>query len=322
MNRRACAAGVAAAISILASGHAGAADPRLQSKFIVLGTNAGPVPNAARAEPANVLRYGPDTLLVDVGDGASWQLAKAGVSLADVRSVLISHLHFDHTGGLFAFLSQRYQGLTPGQVTIYGPPGTKRLVDGLLVAMSPMTEIGTNVRARHPKAPEDMVRVVELADGAAFSVGAIGVKAAVNSHYSLGAGAVENKNTSSLAFRFDLPDRSIVYTGDTGPSARVESLAKGVDLLVAEVMDPAAAIEEARRRRPDIPTSSLKLVEQHFRLQHLSPQEAGRLARSSGARSLVLTHSSIAAADEPVARDAIGREFRGPVIFASDLQAF
>ena len=55
-----------------------------------------------------------------------------------------------------------------------------------------------------------------------------------------------------------------------------------VDLLVAEVMEPAAAIAEARRRRPDIPDGALGLVEKHFRLQHLSPREAGRLAQRIG----------------------------------------
>ncbi|WP_293406393.1 MBL fold metallo-hydrolase [Phenylobacterium sp.] len=294
----------------------------MSSKFIVLGTNAGPVPNPARAEPANVLRYGPDALLIDAGDGAAWQLAKAGVGLGEIRTVFISHLHFDHTGGLFAFLSQRYQGLNAGEVTIYGPPGIGRTVDGLLAAMGPMTEPGTNVRARHPKAPQDMVRVVEIADGRQVSIGAIKVTAATNSHYSLGGDATENKSTSSFAFRFDLPDRSIVYTGDTGPSPRVAALAKDVDLLVAEVMDPVAAIDEARRRRPDIPASALKLVEQHFRLQHLAPQEVGRLAQEARAKSLVLTHSSIVQDQEPAARQAISAEYAGKVTFAVDLQVF
>jgi ribonuclease BN (tRNA processing enzyme) len=167
-----------------------------------------------------------------------------------------------------------------------------------------------------------MVRVIEIADGDQFSVGQIKVTAAVNSHYSLGGDAAENRNTASLTFRFDLPDRSIAYTGDTGPSSRVALLAKDVDLLIAEVMDPIAAIEEARRRRPDIPANALKLVEQHFRLQHLAPEEAGRLARNAGARSLVLTHTSIPASDEPAALEAIRREFEGKVTFAADLQSF
>ena len=39
----------------------------------------------------------------------------------------------------------------------------------------------------------------------------------------------------SLSYRFDLADRSIVYTGDTGPSKAVVALAQGADLLVVRV---------------------------------------------------------------------------------------
>ena len=92
--------------------------------FTTLGTNSGPIPNPERSEPANLLRFGDQVVLVDVGDGAPEQLVKAGVPLKAVTAVVISHLHFDHTGGLFAFLGLRYQAGIQGPLTIYGPPGT------------------------------------------------------------------------------------------------------------------------------------------------------------------------------------------------------
>ena len=39
----------------------------------------------------------------------------------------------------------------------------------------------------------------------------------------------------SYSYRFDTPDRVVVFTGDTGPSDQVTDLAKGADLLVSEV---------------------------------------------------------------------------------------
>ena len=53
-------------------------------------------------------------------------------------------------------------------------------------------------------------------------------------------GSAEDRNYKSLSFRFDLPGRSIVYTGDTGPSAAVETLAKGADLLVSNFVERVA----------------------------------------------------------------------------------
>lgn len=84
------------------------------SRFVTLGTNAGPDIGSRRAQPANYLQYGDMILLVDAGDGAAEQLGKAGVRFGDVDAVLISHLHFDHIGGLFGFLGRRYQTRAEG----------------------------------------------------------------------------------------------------------------------------------------------------------------------------------------------------------------
>ena len=43
----------------------------------------------------------------------------------------------------------------------------------------------------------------------------------------------------AFAFRFDTDDGSIVISGDTGPSQNVVNLARGADILVHEVIDPA-----------------------------------------------------------------------------------
>jgi ribonuclease BN (tRNA processing enzyme) len=110
-----------------------------KSVWVELGTQSGPIPSGVRSEPAHLLLWHDQTILIDAGDGASEQLAKAHIPLGAIRTVFLSHLHFDHTGGLFALLGLRYQGSGPGcgAVTVYGPPGTKRLVDGLRAAIQP-----------------------------------------------------------------------------------------------------------------------------------------------------------------------------------------
>lgn len=296
--------------------------PPTPVSFTVLGTNSGPIPDPDRAQPANLLDVGGQRILIDAGDGAADGLGKVGVILGDVETVFISHLHFDHTGGLFAFLSQRYQMMSAKPVTIYGPPGTRRTVEGILDAMGPMTDRGTNVRERSPLAPEEAVRVVELADRQQVTVGKVAVTVARNSHYDNTAGPGRNTETASYSYRFDAPGRSIVYTGDTGQSARVEELAKGVDLLVAEIMDVEEAVALLRRRRPDLPESALAQVEGHHRKQHLPPREVGLMAQRAGVGALVLTHVGMTDARiEPALRE-IRAVYGGPVSFARDRQLF
>src|SRR5687767_13802547 len=104
--------------------HVEHAPTQQHSVFITLGTQSGPIPSVHRAQPANVLQWGDQAILIDAGNGVTEQLAKSGISLGAIDAVLISHLHFDHIGGLLAVLGRRYQAMHPGAVTIYGPRAT------------------------------------------------------------------------------------------------------------------------------------------------------------------------------------------------------
>ncbi|HEY5712793.1 MAG TPA: MBL fold metallo-hydrolase [Allosphingosinicella sp.] len=292
------------------------------SEFITLGTTAGPIATPNRSQPANLLRWRDQAILIDAGDGTAEQLAKANVPLASIRTIFISHLHFDHTGGLFAILGMRYQVLVPGTLTIYGPPGTRRLVDGLIAAMQPASEAGRGYARDLRRPPEAGIRVEEIVDGARVAIGEATVIAARNSHYSFAEGSPEVARFQSLSFRFNLPDRSIVYTGDTGPSAAVERLAAGADLLVSEVIDPDAALADLVRQRPDLPPFALAIIGEHFREQHLTAEAAGRMAAAARVRRLVFTHIALGDADRARAQAAAAAQFHGPVTFANDLDRF
>ncbi|MDI1363950.1 MAG: MBL fold metallo-hydrolase [bacterium] len=302
---------------------AGAAPASASMVFTTLGTNSGPIPNAQRAEPANLIRLGDEAILVDVGDGAGGQLAKAGVTLAQVRTIFISHLHFDHTGGLFAFLGERYQARYLDKLTIYGPPGTKQMVDTLEAAMLSGVEVSTTIRGPTSGSVSDDIKVVEIGDGSKVTIGALTVTAVANSHFAtLPPAAPGTTPPISLSFRFDAPGRSVVYTGDTGPSENVERLCRGADLLVSEIMDPVAAMEVLKATRLDVPDRVLKVVEAHFRTEHLAPTEVGVLAQRCEAKALVLTHYAIADDAISAAQAAIAASYKGPITFAKDVDSF
>ena len=56
----------------------------------------------------------------------------------------------------------RYAINMPGVLTVYGPPGTKRMVDGIVASMQPTSEAGYGVPGAVRVPPESTVRVVEL----------------------------------------------------------------------------------------------------------------------------------------------------------------
>jgi ribonuclease BN (tRNA processing enzyme) len=295
------------------------------TRWVTLGTRGGPLASATRAQPANLLIAAGRHYLVDAGDGVSGQLAKAGLSTAQVDAVFLSHLHFDHTAGLAGLLGLRWQTNATDRLKVYGPPGTRELVDGLVAAMIPGTTAGYGVPGAPRLNPRDMVEVVELRDGARLDHEGMRVGARSNAHYSFAPGSDLARRFESLSFRFDLADRSIAYTGDTGPSAAVDELARGADLLVAEMMDVDNTIALVRRNSPDLPVAVAQGMERHLREHHLLPGDVGRMALAAGVGAVVVTHFVGRERGDPVHFEylrAIAEIYDGPVVIASDMDVF
>lgn len=296
-----------------------------QGAFITLGTMGGPVAAPVRSQPANALVHSGRVYLVDAGDGAVQQLSRAGIMLPRVTGVFLSHLHADHTGGLSAVLALRNQTNVRDRLTIYGPPGTRELVGGLVASMQPAARVGYGIPGQPWMPPADTVNVVEIAGGETLIIDGMTVTAAQNSHYDFAAGSIEDRNYKSLSLRFDLPGRSIVYTGDTGPSAAVEALAKGADLLVSEMIDMGGTLANVARNSPNMPTQARQMLEQHLSTHHLTPDAVGQLAAKAGVKALVITHFA-AGTPDPVRTEGykaqIRAHYRGSLALANDLDRF
>lgn len=294
-------------------------------RWVTLGTRAGPVVSATRSQPANLLIVNGQNVLVDVGDGTAGQLGKLGIPTADVDAIFISHLHWDHTGGLAAILGLRAQTNAAPGLKIYGPPGTAELVSGLLASMVPGATAGYGVPGAPRADIQKMTVVVELRDNASVELAGMTVTVRKNSHYSFAADSDLARRFESLSFRFDLPGRSIVYTGDTGPSAAVENLAKGADLLVAEMMDVDDTITMVRRNNPNMPPQVAAGMERHLREHHLLPKDVGELAARAKVGAVVVTHFAGREVGDPAHFEylrEIAANYDGPVVIADDLDVF
>lgn len=324
----ACGAAVGVLIGLLA-GSTGVAQPRAggapprdaaPSEFVVLGTASGPNSEAARAQPANALLVRGQLYLVDAGDGAVAQLAKAGLRLPAVRGVFLSHLHFDHVGGMLAVIGLRMQLEVRGTLRVFGPPGTRELVDGLLAASRPAMRAGYGIPGQGFSTE---VEVVELTDGDAVDLDGFAIKVAENSHFRMPEGDPAAPPGVSLSYRFDLADRSIVYTGDTGPSAELTALAQGADLLVSEMIDVDAVLALMRpgAAAPSDPAGATGFA-WHMYAHHMTPLQVGELAGAAGVGHLVVTHYAPNPTTPEHAQrylDAIRENFDGNAELATDL---
>src|SRR3974377_293767 len=112
------------------------AKPALE--IVVLGSG-GPRPFGRAGSSFIVLVAGVPRILVDAGPGAFLRIGELDMDLEKVDTVLLTHLHIDHSGDLPAFLNAR--ALTSdGPITyrVFGPDGaglfpkTSRFVDLLV----------------------------------------------------------------------------------------------------------------------------------------------------------------------------------------------
>lgn len=323
MKRAALFASAALCIALSSTG--AMADNLPQTQFVTLGTMGGPVPDGQRSQPANAIVRGAGVYLVDAGDGTVDQLARAGLSLPRVRAVFLSHLHIDHIGGLAAILGLRNQTEARDVLTVYGPPGTREMVAGLVASLQPSAKAGYGIPGKPWAPPEKTVTVIELHDGDAIRLDDMTIKVAQNTHYDFKPGSVEDRSYKSFALRFDLPDRSIAYTGDTGPSAAVERLATGADLLVSEMIDIDATMERVARTSPKMPAEIKATMAQHLTNHHLTPRDVGALAARSKVKAVVVTHLAGGMPDKRPTKsyvDTIHEIFSGPITIANDLDRF
>jgi ribonuclease BN (tRNA processing enzyme) len=135
-------------------------------------------------------------------------------------------------------------------------------------------------------------------------------------HVTVTAAPVEHDPIRAYAYRFDTPDLSVVFSGDTAPSDALVDLARGADLLVHEVLTMT----------PEELVMLLGLPIEHPQMQHLinshtSFRDVGRIAADAGVEKLVLSHIVPADGplDEPAVRAEIQKSFAGEIVFGEDL---
>jgi ribonuclease BN (tRNA processing enzyme) len=283
---------------------------RVATELVLLGTAGAPLPVAGRAGISSALVVDGRVFVIDCGRGTPSGFADAGLDFARLDGVFLSHLHADHTGDLAGLLLYPW-GVRVGPdgpvppVRVYGPgrpaqvpageagfgrqttihpelpaPGTTDLVGHILAGYAyhlnvmpldaVMPDPGRLVRAtdivvpaRAPGQPQ--VPAVVLDDGG------VKVRAATVTH---------GHAVPAFAYRFDTPDGSVVFSGDTTVNEDLIALARGADILVHHVADlgylqrhgwAGAALDRMAGLHTDI-------------------TQVGGVAERAGVGELILTH--------------------------------
>jgi ribonuclease BN (tRNA processing enzyme) len=291
-------------------------------KLVTLGTTAGPLPRKDRAQSANLLVVNGTLYLIDAGDGVARRLVQANADFTKVGRIFITHDHGDHTAGLANLLNVEWQYNRREPIEIYGPPGTEETVRGALAFDS----VDEKIRMSETRATplEKIVVAHDVGTGEIYHDDNLTVTAVENTHFQFAKGSPAYGKYKSYAYRFQIGDKAVVFTGDTGPAPAIQQLAKGADILVSE----ALALDEIKTRMEKAGRwQKMTKAERdgwymHMHKEHITPAEAGELAAAAGVKTLILSHLSSSGAEHDDYKRFVGAaalHFKGKVIAAHDL---
>src|SRR5262249_908900 len=188
-----------------------------------------PVPRQPTS--SNLLIVNGALYLIDAGDGVTRRLAKARIDIREIGTIFLTHHHIDHAGSLGLLMSVAWVQNRTKPINVYGPPRTDDLVKAAVEYYGINAEIMIADGGRLPLAQVFFGH--DVGTGLGYQDANVKVTAGENSHFDLYKDTAAGKHRS-YSYRFETPDRVIVFTGDTGASDAVTELARGADLLVTE----------------------------------------------------------------------------------------
>ena len=264
---------------------------------LFVGT-AGSAPTARRGLPAVLVRRGGERLLFDCGEGTQRQLVRS-VGLIEIEDVFITHFHADHILGLPGMLKTFSLRGRERPLTVYGPPGLRRLFTGLapivgrttfpvsLEELEPNSELARDgyriatFSVDHGVAAQGYAIVEEERPGHLDPVRAqdLGVNPGPD-FGRLQRGEVVGGVRPEQVMGEPRRGRKVVLAGDTAPCEMTRFVAFEADLLVHEATFAEDDVDRARATRHSTARQAAALAAEArvrmLALTHVSPRYAGR----------------------------------------------
>jgi ribonuclease BN (tRNA processing enzyme) len=276
------------------------------TRVVMLGTGT---PNAdpERSGPAVAIVVGDVVYLVDAGPGIVRRAAQAArddsipaLAMPGLRRVFLTHLHSDHTTGLADLIFSPWVLGRTDPLEVYGPSGTKRMVD--LVEQAYSADVQIRLTGGEPSNKTGYVaNAHDVVPGVVYRDSNVTVTAFKVAH---------GKWDQAFGYRFATRDRTIVLSGDTSPSDAVVDACNGCDVLVHEVY----STERLASRTPD--------WQRYHAAYHTSTRELAAIATRARPKLLVLYHQLYWGDDDPGLLRQVRALYKGNVVSARDLGVY
>lgn len=286
-------------------------------ELVVLGTSAR-FPTATRSPNGYLLRWDGEGIMFDPGEGTQRRMIFCDITATSLTKVFISHFHADHCLGLAGLCQRISLDRVPHPVEVYFPEsgaafyerlrkasiyhaaakleprpvadaclGGVRCVfedEALQIFAGPLEHSVSCLGFRLEERPRRTMLPERLR-----ALGVIGP--AIKTLQRQGWVEVDGRRVGLDETSIPRPGQSVAVIMDSRPCDQALHLAQGADLLLVSTTYLHRDIGMAERRKD------------------MTALEAGRLARSAGAKKLVLTHFDPMYASVEAFRDEAGSVF-------------
>ncbi|MCE7740819.1 MAG: ribonuclease Z [Candidatus Heimdallarchaeota archaeon] len=262
-----------------------------------LGTSSAP-PQIERRQSSVAIKYRGNLLIVDLGEGAQIEMLKNKISLRKM-TILLTHLHSDHTLGLMGLLTTRNFFNIKTPITIIGPSWTSKFLSILFLAYRFRPEFEISVKETTGGTVLENKDLVVKSFPVKHSIESVGyivetqpktgkfnpekAKALAIPRGELWKLLQEGNsididgrkiNPEEVIDKIPLKNLKVVITGDTEFDENVIEHSKKADLLIHDATYPPEETERATK------------------YSHSTCTDAALIAKKAKVKKLVLTHIS------------------------------
>jgi ribonuclease BN (tRNA processing enzyme) len=278
-------------------------------RLVLLGTQGGPLIRSYKQTPsANLIVYKDVSFIIDTGYGTTFKLREAGINLATLKYIFITHLHSDHYLDLGPLLYNAWITGLSEQVHVYAPKGTKSVIKAYWKSNN--YDINTRIKDEGRPDIRKLIALHDIKEGVLIENSDFEISALRNIHPPI---------DNSYSFRFKLGKKSIVFSGDTTYCPALAAFATEADYLIHEVMY-LPAVDSIAKRRPNA-TKLIASIKSH----HTNAEDVGRIAQAAKVKNLILNHfvpPDDKSLTDQTWLDAVKNTFTGNIIIGKDLSQF
>lgn len=250
-----------------------------KTKITILGSGSF-VSSPKRYGPSFLLEIGNTKILVDTGSGCQIRLNELGILIKDIDYIFLTHFHPDHSCDLASiYVRQSMCAIKEPELdnknTIFGPKGINNFIETVLK----VSELGDFIDLPGPAVKE--------------------IKDYSNNNFSVKAYATEHISSSTLAYRFKIDDKIIVFSGDTTLCPGIINACQNADLVFIDSSKNEGENTEA----------------------HLSTTQVATVCNEANVKKVVLCHILGYNQDRNMVSE-VKKTYDGEAVLSEDLMTF